>query len=201
MPREKLRTPELRDHVLRVALDMLARQGVAGFTTRKLAQEAETSTPAVYELFGDKAGLVRAVFFEGFVRLRRHFDQLEPSDDPHADLVELIEIFRGFVRENPELTQVMFSRPFADFDPGPTELQAGRAVREFIIGQVRRGVDAGVLDGDPTDIAHALLALVLGLASAEMASRLGTTAASVDRRWRLAVGALLGGFRPVPAEP
>lgn len=62
----------------------------------------------------------------------------------------------------------MFSRPFADFDPGPSELEAGRAVREFVIGQVRRGVDARVLDGDETDIAHALLALTLGLASAEV---------------------------------
>ena len=31
---------------------------------------AQTSTPAVYELFGDKAGLVREVFFEGFRLLR-----------------------------------------------------------------------------------------------------------------------------------
>jgi hypothetical protein len=28
-----------------------------------------TSVPAVYELFGDKAGLVREIFFEGFRRL------------------------------------------------------------------------------------------------------------------------------------
>lgn len=65
----------------------------------------------------------------------------------------------------------MFSRPFADFDPGPSELEAGRAVREFVIGQVRRGVDARVLDGDEIDIAHALLALTLGLASAEVSRR------------------------------
>ena len=51
--------------------------GIAGFTTRRVAQEAETSTPAVYELFGDKAGLVREVFFEGFRLLRRRFDELD----------------------------------------------------------------------------------------------------------------------------
>ena len=71
MPRAKQRTPELRDHVLQVAVAMLASEGVAGFTTRKVAEEAETSTPAVYELFGDKAGLVREMFFEGFRLLRR----------------------------------------------------------------------------------------------------------------------------------
>ena len=65
MPRPKQRTPELRDHVLHVALATLAADGVTGFTTRNVARQAQTSTPAVYELFGDKAGLVREVFFEG----------------------------------------------------------------------------------------------------------------------------------------
>jgi len=44
----------LRDHVLSVAVGLLAREGVAGFTARSVAREAQTSTPAVYELFGDK---------------------------------------------------------------------------------------------------------------------------------------------------
>ena len=71
MPRAKQRTPEMRERVLRAAMDMLASNGVAEFTTSRLARHAGTSTPAVYELFGDKAGLVREVFFEGF-RLLRH---------------------------------------------------------------------------------------------------------------------------------
>ena len=71
MPRPKQRTPELRDQVLRTAVDMLATGGVAAFTTRRVAEGAATSVPAVYELFGDKAGLVREIFFEGFRTLRR----------------------------------------------------------------------------------------------------------------------------------
>src|SRR5580704_583447 len=125
-----------------VALALLAEQGVAGFTTRKVAREAETSTPAVYELFGDKAGLVRGAFFEGFRLLRGRFDRLEESDEPGVDLARVIEAFRVFLRENPILGAVMFSRPFADFDPGPAELEAGAAVREFIVARVRRGIDA-----------------------------------------------------------
>jgi len=120
--------------VLHVALATLAAEGVTGFTTRKVAQQAQTSTPAVYELFGDKAGLVREVFFEGFRLLGRHLGRLADSSDPRRDLVSVIEVFREFVRANPVLADVMFSRPFADFDPGPAELRAGAAVREFIVG-------------------------------------------------------------------
>ena len=154
MPRAKQRTPELRDRVLQVAIARLHSEGVAGFTTRKVAREADTSPPAVYELFGDKAGLVREMFFEGFRMLRRRFDRLEEGDDPRADLVGVVETLRSFVRENPVLSEVMFSRPFADFDPGPAELQAGSAVRLFVVGRVRRCIDAGLMQGDETDIAH-----------------------------------------------
>lgn len=194
MPRAKQRTPELRERVLQVSLEMLGNDGVAGFTTRKVAQEAETSTPAVYELFGDKAGLVREVFFEGFRLLRRYLERLEDSDDPRADLVRVTETFRTFVRENPVLSEVMFSRPFADFDPGPSELKAGSSVRQFIVGRVRRCIDAGLMVGDETDIAHVLSSLAQGLGAAEATGRLGTSKVSVNRRWALATRAVLDGL-------
>lgn len=196
MPRAKQRTPELRDHVLHAALSTLAAEGVAGFTTRKVAEQADTSIPAVYELFGARAGLVRGVFFEGFRRLRLRFDRLQPTDDPRADVVRLVGAIRAFIAANPVLAEVMFSRPFADFDPGPAEAEAGRAVREFIVGRVRRCIEAGVFrpDHDATDVAHALLALVHGLAAQEAAGLLGTTKASRTRRWGIAVNALLDGL-------
>jgi AcrR family transcriptional regulator len=198
MPRAKQRTPELRDHVVQVAVETLASGGVVGFTTRRVAQEAATSTPAVYELFGDKAGLVRGVFFEGFRMLGRRLGQVAESDDPRADIVALAGVFRSFVRTNPVLAEVMFSRPFADFDPGPSEREAGSAVRDLVIGRVRRCIEAGVLVGDETDVAHVLLALILGLAAAENASRLGTSKASVDRRWKVGLDAVLDGLAPPP---
>jgi AcrR family transcriptional regulator len=175
---------------------MLASDGVSGFTTRKVAQRADTSTPAVYELFGDKAGLVREMFLEGFRMLRRSFERGEETDDSRADLVHLVTILRKFVRENPVLSEVMFSRPFADFDPGPSGLEAGSAVRLFIVGRVRRCIDAGLLAGDETDIAHVLVSLTQGLSATEMAGWLGTSKASVDRRWDLAIGSVLDGLRP-----
>src|SRR5262245_27889991 len=146
---------------------MLASDGVAAFTTRKVAEGAATSTPAVYELFGDKAGLVREMFLEGFRWLRRRFDRLADTTDPRADLVRVVGTLRAFVRENPALAEVMFSRPFADFDPGAGEREAGDAARGSVVGRVRRCIDAGVLAGNETDIAHVLVSLVQGLAATE----------------------------------
>src|SRR5258706_8335183 len=98
---------------------MLADEGVGGITTRKVAEKANTSPPAVYELFGDKAGLVREMFFEGLRLLRRPFDPLVDTTDPRPDLVRVIETVRALVRENTLLSERMFSPPFADFHPGP----------------------------------------------------------------------------------
>jgi hypothetical protein len=108
----------------------------------------------------------------------------------------VIRSFRLFVRDNPVLAELMFSRPFADFDPGPAERRAGDEVRQFIVGTVRRCVTAGVMAGDEADIAHVIVAMAQGLARQETAGWLGSTQASMDRRWDLAMTAVLDGLRP-----
>lgn len=203
MPRPKQRTPELRDRLLEVAIELLSADGAGALTARAVARGAGTSTPAVYELFGDKGGLVRAVFFEGFKRLYLRLSALPESDDARADLIALAAAYRAFVVDNPVLAEVMLSRPFTDFSPGPREAGASGSVRTVIVERVQRAIDAGAIAGDPIDVAHAMVALVQGLAAAENARRLGTTPESVDRRWAVAVNALFDGFavRPAPGAP
>jgi AcrR family transcriptional regulator len=57
-----------------------------------VARVARTSTPAVYELFGDKR-----VWFA----VRRYLDRLDESGDPRRDLVQLAAIYRRFLRDHP----------------------------------------------------------------------------------------------------
>lgn len=200
MPREKQRTPELRDRVLHAAVAMLADEGLAKFTTRRVASGAATSVPAVYELFGDKAGLVREILFEGFRRLRAQLSRIEPTDDPRADLERLIDGFRAFVRANPVLAHVMFGRPFADFDPGERDAAAQASLNSQLVRCVARCVDAGMIAGDPLDVSHILLALAQGLLAQETAGWLGSTEESKNRRWTMAFDAVLAGLAPVPAR-
>jgi AcrR family transcriptional regulator len=171
----------------------MGREGHSIHTTTGFPR-ARTSAPAVYELFGDKAGLVREVFFEGFRLLGDRLGTLQESEDTRADLLRTVQALRTFVRDNQVLAQVMFSRPFADFDPGPAELEAGATTRELIVGRVQRCIEAGIIDGNEVDIAHGLLALAQGLAAQEATGWLGSTRASVNRRWDLAVNAFLAGL-------
>jgi len=195
VPRAKQRTPELRDRVLEVAITTLGEEGISRFTTRRVAERANTSVPAVYELFEDKAGLLRAMFFEGFRLLGAELAKVPDTEDALGDVERVVPVFRLFCRTHPKLAQVMFSRPFADFEPGPDELAAGASVREAFVGRIKRCLDKGLLLGDPTDIAHVLFALAQGLAVQEAGHWLGPSGPVIERRWNLGVRSVLEGFR------
>jgi AcrR family transcriptional regulator len=196
VPRVKQRTNELRERAVASALTVLAEEGVAGLTARNVARRSEASVPAVYEVFGDKAGLIREVFFEGFRMLGDALGTLPPTDNPLEALERLATGYREFVLANPVLAQVMFSRPFADFDPTVAEDKAGVTVREIFVERVQVAVDAGLFAGDPRGIALVFFGLLEGLAAAESARRLGSSRPSVDRRWDLGIKALFAGLRP-----
>ena len=138
--------------------------------------------------------MVRELYFEGFRRLLADLSSLAETDDPMSDLWALATGYRRFMRANRALTDVMFSRPFTDFSPGPDELAATSSVRVLIVARVRRCIDAGRLRGDETDVAHVFVAMIQGMGFAEAAGRLGTSTESVERRWRLAIGTLFNGF-------
>jgi AcrR family transcriptional regulator len=181
-------------------LAVLAEEGAAGLTTRTVAHRASASVPAIYEVFGDKAGLIREVFFEGFRMLGNQLANLPPAADPLEALRLLCQSFRQFVLANPVLAQTMFSRPFVDFQPTKDDHRAGAKVSRIFVQHARAAVDAGLLEGDPTDIAHLFFAFVEGLASAEGAERLGGSKQSIDRRWRLGLAALIRGLRPASPD-
>ncbi len=195
MPRLKQRTDALRERALASALTVLDEEGVAGLTTRTVASRANASVPAIYEVFGDKSGLIREVFFEGFRMLGDDLAALPQAADPLDALRHLADAFRDFIVANPVLAQIMFSRPFADFDPTKDEAKAGVKVRKIFVQHVRDAVDAGQLAGDPTDVALLFFTFVGGLAAAENAQRLGGSKQSINRRWRLGINALIAGFQ------
>lgn len=193
MARPRQRTPELRSHVLAVAQETLARHGVEGFTTKQIAADADTSVPAVYELFGDKAGLVRELFFVGFAKLAETLSAVPTSHDPRADVIALAKAFRSFSIANPASANLMYSRPFASFTPSADDLAQADTSLRIVLRAVKRCIAIDVLHGDPIDVAHILLGLLQGLVAQESAGWLGKSLASRNRRWDLALAMFFDG--------
>ena len=200
MPRRKLRTQELRDELVATALAVLEHHGPLALRARDVASAAGTSTGALYELFGDKVGLVRALFYEGFRALDERLRAVAATGDARTDVVALLAASRAFAIERPMLFELMYARPFADFQPTEDDLRVGASIYRLVVHSVRRWLTDVSSTTDPVDAAHVLVALNRGLVAAELAALLGRSARSRDRRWRLAVDAQLNGLASDPGR-
>lgn len=178
--------------LLDAAERMVERDGVEALSVRRLADEAGTSTRAVYSLFGAKSGLIDALGSRAFDWLADELDAVESSDDPRADLVDAgAGTFRRLVTEHPGLFRIGFGRPKADADTG-TRDAAGRALRA-LHGRLARLEHAGLLRRRTVvEAAREFHALCLGLAELELRDPLSSGRSK--RAWRAALTTLVDGL-------
>src|SRR5436305_84188 len=95
-----------------------ARDGAAALTLRRLAAASGTSTMAVYTLYGDKPGLLRAMYRAGFERLGAALRAASAtSDDPLEALLALGHAYRDTALANPHLYDLMFGAAVPGFVP------------------------------------------------------------------------------------
>jgi AcrR family transcriptional regulator len=178
----KAADPAVRTALLENAARLLATEGAAGLTLRRLAEATGTSTMAVYTHFGGMASLRDEVRREGFARLRAHLEFVEATNDPVADLARLGREYHDNARENPHLYRAMF------MDRAPeTEDAIGLDTFDLLVAGVRRCMDTGRFSpADPVPLAlqlwsaaHGVMALVLsGLLEDDLAL------ATLDSTWR-----------------
>lgn len=100
--------PEARTRLLEAAARLLAEEGPAALTLRRVAAEAGASTMAVYTHFGSMPDLADAVVAEGFARLSTMLSAVPRTDDALTDLAGLSRAYLLNARQNPHLYAVMF---------------------------------------------------------------------------------------------
>lgn len=171
MPAVKTHTPEVRARLTDLAARLLDEEGVAALTLRQLATRAGTSTMAVYTLFGDKRGLLAAVYEQGFARLGAAL-QAEGAqhDDPLERLAALGRAYRTAALAFPRVYALMFSDPQPEFEPGPQERAVADATFAPLVDAVARCQATGALVGDDAErTALHLWAVAHGMVSIELA--------------------------------
>lgn len=95
-------SPEVRGELIAVAARLLAQEGQAALTLRRVASEAGTSTMAVYTHFGGMEELKREVRRRGYAALAEALEAAQP------ELEDLCRAYNAFAREQPDLYRVMF---------------------------------------------------------------------------------------------
>lgn len=139
----------MRVRLLESAAHLLAVDGPAGLSTRKVAAAAGTSTMSVYAQFGSMPELVKAVVDEGFDRLADEFQAAPTTDDPIADLGGIFAAYIRHARTSPDLYVVMFgTASLGGYRGGPEDLQqTGHYAYDYIAAAAERALTAGRIKG------------------------------------------------------
>jgi AcrR family transcriptional regulator len=192
MGRPKEHDEATRERLLDAAERLSATHGWDSLTVRGIADEAGTSTRAVYALFESKQGLEQALHEVMFTRLRDLMQGREQTDDPRQDLINLAMAYRLWAIERPERYALAMHR-FVGQNRRPRSPQ-GVAVSRAALQQLRDAVqrchDAGLLVNgrDPEEVVTLLRANVHGLAEFE---NLGMLAPDPEAYWLTAVAATI----------
>lgn len=97
VPKRRGRPPSGgREAILAATLTLLREQGVARFTTREVAARAGVSEASIFYHYGDRAGLLHAVFAEGLrplEALNERGDDKVDSNDVLGQVAAAIEVF------------------------------------------------------------------------------------------------------------
>jgi AcrR family transcriptional regulator len=166
MPRPKTHDDALRQRLLERAGQLLSTEGPAAVSLRKIATDVNTSTTAVYSLFGGKPALLEALYDEAFNRFGAHLRAVPATDDPAEDLVQIGLAYRRSALADPQFYSVLYSKVVE-----PTKAMSRAAGRTFapVIDAVRRAVEQKVfLDTDPEQIAMSMWGIAHGLVSLEL---------------------------------
>ena len=191
MARPREHSDEIRQLLLGAAARRLRDDGVDALSLRRLVDDVDTTTRAVYAVFGSKEGLLRALYRSGFDALHRRQADVAITGDPVADVVALAQAYRATAVENPHLYRLMFDGT-AEFRPTAEDRDFARRTLRQVRDAVRIGVAAGRLPDDTRAITLQIWALVHGLASLELQGILGD-AKTAEQYWTNAVAAFMRG--------
>jgi AcrR family transcriptional regulator len=149
--------------MLAAALDVLREHGPTGLRVRTVAERSGTSTTGIYTHFGNKQGLVDALFVDGFDRFDAALATTPDDPDPRAHLIARALRYREWALDNPTHYMLMFGASVPEYHP--SEASFVRAYDSFL--DLVRCVEAmsatGQLrEGDPVEYAAHMWATIHG---------------------------------------
>src|SRR4051812_26909662 len=149
---------DTRTRILEAAEKLLENSPDRDIATRQVCEAAGVAQPVLYRLFGDKAGLLRAVVDHGFDRYLATKRTAEPSADPVEDLRSGWDTHVAFALAHPAVYRLMHSPAVGRMPSAAAE--ALRLLREVL----DRCAAAGRLRVDPEAAAQAIMAANVGVA-------------------------------------
>lgn len=187
--------------LLDAAGEVLAREGPAALTVRRIATEAGCSTMGVYSRFGGKEGVIEQLIYDGFARLAGVLDGIGESDEPLADLRRCGRAYRRFALENASRYVVMFATVVPGYELPPEAKTFAHGTFEQLVDRVRRCQAAGLfVDEPPEYLAEVIWGTIHGHVMLELLGR-SVTDRDPEQRYERALQLIQDGFRTRGARP
>src|SRR5438045_1728464 len=140
----------LRAALIDAAAHLIATEGPARLTLRRLAEAVGTSTMAIYTHFGGMPELRRAVRREGFARLTARVAAVPHTADPLTDLARICLAYYENATMNPDLYRIVFMEQPLD----AADAVIGSESFQFLVTGVERCMAAGIFGaGDAVELA------------------------------------------------
>lgn len=159
---------EQRERILSSACEMYLRDGLDGFSMRKLARILGVTAPALYRHYESKERVLLDVVREGYRTLIQYLHRALQGRTPEDRFRLAGEGFLDFALEHPRYYEVLFMGvELLCVEVVKAEAIAqGCAVGQFWNDRVREAVEAGLLEpGDPQEIGMTLWAHHHGMMS------------------------------------
>ncbi len=167
----RTRTPSIGMEAALVdaALELLEREGPEALSVRRIAAAAGVAPMGVYNHFSSKAGIIEALFVEGFQRLGEAMVTLNDISDPEEALLEGGRRYRSLALAHPMVYRLMFLQAVAGFEPSDeAKVLAARAFGG-LVAVVDRGMRSGLIEpGDPEMTAQMIWSSIHGWVALEL---------------------------------
>lgn len=157
----KTQADQTRDRIVSAAREVIARKGKRGATTREIADLAGVNEATLFRHFGNKESLIVAVAKASCpdVKLRDVVTNLQGPIE--ADLYAIGMAMTQHLESMVDM--VRWSLVESDYENSIFAKEAWRpqtAIRQIIIDYFRSQIEAGVLTGEPDDIASIFMGML-----------------------------------------
>jgi len=157
---------DLKNALIKAGVEILAEEGLAGLSLRKVAKQAGVSHAAPYSHFADKHALIAAISTEGFKQLYARIEEIFESrrNDPKSLLVETAWAYVQFAMNEPDRFKLMFSSVLEKEKDYPDFVEISRKNFTQIVEVIKICQSAGILrPGSPDLTAVSVWGAVHGL--------------------------------------
>jgi AcrR family transcriptional regulator len=185
-----------RQLLLLAAERLISEGGPDALSVRGVADEAGTTTRAVYSIFGSKEGLVAAMAQLAYQWIYDAVDEIPETDDPSDDLVVIgLDVFRRFVVDHPGLYRIAYQR-VVGLTPHPDLIETRNRAFVQLQARLRRLEETGLISKSVPSATLEVIAMFEGLANAELRGSVLPTipTGAEESAWREGLATLLRGL-------